>query len=143
MLSFSINVGETVKVTAELMHKDGYSKTTCIDLPRENSGSKNAVQAVGSSQIYGQRYTAQAILGLSMGDDTDDDGAGSAAPETVSPEQFIILRDLIEDTGTDEAKFHLAYGHKNPNQATLEMFPASYFDAAREQLQRKKDQANG
>ena len=84
-LTFSIEVGQEVIVTAELMHEAGHSKTTSIALPRETSGSKNAVQAVGSSQTYGQRYTAQAILGLSLGDDTEDDGNSAVGRPTEQP----------------------------------------------------------
>lgn len=73
-LTFAIEVGQDVIVTAKLMHKAGHSESTSIALPRDTSGSKNAVQAVGSTQTYGQRYTAQAILGLSLGMDTEDDG---------------------------------------------------------------------
>lgn len=73
-LTFAIEVGQDVVVTAKLMHKAGHAETTSIALPRDTSGSKNAVQAVGSTQTYGQRYTAQAILGLSLGMDTEDDG---------------------------------------------------------------------
>lgn len=142
-LTFSIDVGEQVIVTAELMHEAGHSKTTSIALPRETSGSKNAVQAVGSSQTYGQRYTAQAILGLSLGDDTEDDGASAQNVETVTPEQYVTLRNLIAETGTDEAKFHLAHGHKDPANADLQQFPARLFETAKAQLERKKAQQGG
>ena len=95
-LTFSIEVGQEVIVTAELMHEAGHSKTTSIALPRETSGSKNAVQAVGSSQTYGQRYTAQAILGLSLGDDTEDDGQGAAvAPEQPSDAEIQALQSRL------------------------------------------------
>lgn len=80
-MTFGIEVGQDIVVSAKLMHKSGHFEETSIALPRENSGSKNAVQAVGSSQTYGQRYTAQAILGLSLGDDTEDDGRGAGNPE--------------------------------------------------------------
>lgn len=101
-LTFSIDVGEQVIVTAELMHEAGHSKTTSIALPRETSGSKNAVQAVGSSQTYGQRYTAQAILGLSLGDDTEDDGDGANKAASITEEQYLELRDLIAEAGISE-----------------------------------------
>lgn len=137
-LTFSIEVGEQVIVTAELMHEAGHSKTTSIALPRETSGSKNAVQAVGSSQTYGQRYTAQAILGLSLGDDTEDDGAGNSGPQTISEEQFRELRELIEATGTDESKFKRAFGATDPEATNLAEFPAAKFADAKKMLEAKK-----
>lgn len=100
-LSFSTDVNERdVVVTAELSHKGGYSRTNSIPLPRDTGAGRNAVQAVGSTQTYGQRYTAQAILGLSLGEDTEDDGAGSgpvqkpAAPR--DPWLHTILQDMPE-----------------------------------------------
>lgn len=128
-LSFSIDVGEAVVVTAELMHEAGHSKTTSIALPRETSGSKNAVQAVGSSQTYGQRYTAQAILGLSLGDDTEDDAGATSGPETVSAEQYVALRDKAAEAGVDEAKICMAAGVSD-----LHQFPVKDFNAAMSRL---------
>lgn len=144
-LSFSTEVtADTVTVTAELSHEAGHSKTNSMPLPRDTGAGRNAVQAVGSSQTYGQRYTAQAILGLSLGDDTDDDGAAAAQQvETISGEQYTILRNLIEETSTDETKFHLAHGQKNPETADLHQFPAKLFEKAKAQLERKKAQQGG
>lgn len=77
-LTFSTNTSkDVVVVTAKLIHRSGHSQSTEIELPRDKTGSKNDVQAIGSSQTYGQRYAAQAILGLSLGDDMDDDGQGA------------------------------------------------------------------
>lgn len=110
-MTFSIDVNDQVTVTAKLMHKDGHTETTSIQLPKENSGSKNAVQAIGSSQTYGQRYTAQAILGLSLGDDTEDDGRSSGAvppspptPRTASWENTIIQDMPADATPRDKAQ---------------------------------------
>ncbi len=113
-LSFSVEVGDAVVVTAELMHQAGYSKTTSIDLPKDASGSKNAVQAVGSSQTYGQRYTAQAILGLSLGDDTEDDGRSSGQPQRppISPKsdtwEATVIQDLPEGSTPREVASTIA-----------------------------------
>jgi len=142
-LSFSTEVdADFVTVTAELSHESGHSKRNSIPLPRDTGAGRNAVQAVGSTQTYGQRYTAQAILGLSLGDDTEDDGAGASQKHaTITAEQFRTLRDLIEETGTDEAKFHRAFGHKNPDEADLHEFPAARFEEARRMLEQKKAKA--
>ena len=113
-LSFSTEVtqGEVI-VTAELSHEGGHTKRNSLPLPRDAGAGRNAVQAVGSSQTYGQRYTAQAILGLSLGEDTEDDGDASGAknngdqgnaggsPRTTSWEGT-ILQDLPEDASPKE-----------------------------------------
>lgn len=131
-LSFAVNSeGDRVRVTAELMHVGGHAKTTSLDLPKDTSGSKNAVQAVGSSQTYGQRYTAQAILGLSLGDDTDDDGR-TASGATITADQFFELRNLIEEAHADEAKFC-----EYLRVADLEALPQARFAQAISALRKK------
>lgn len=132
-LTFTVDVGQDVVVTAKLMHEKGHSETTSMALPRDTSGSKNAVQAVGSTQKYGQRYTAQAILGLSLGDDDEDDGA-AAGGDTITAEQFVELRNLLEESGMSEAKFHLAFGARDPENADLHQFPAKKFEEAKKRL---------
>lgn len=102
-LSFSTEVDKDfVTVTAELSHEGGHSKRNSIPLPRDTGAGRNAVQAVGSSQTYGQRYTAQAILGLSLGEDTEDDGNASGKPEegrkaSRDPWTQTIIEELPED----------------------------------------------
>jgi len=70
-----------VRVTTILSHIAGHEDETHFDLPHDSSGSKNPVQAVGSSTKYGMRYGTISILNLRVVGD-DDDGV-SAAPETV------------------------------------------------------------
>lgn len=80
-LSFRVNkTASEVTVTGVLSHRDGHSEETALSLPVDGSGSKNAVQAVGSSTSYGQRYTAKLLLNLtSRGADDDGQAAGLGA----------------------------------------------------------------
>lgn len=106
-LNFNVEVTDKqVKVTAILSHVGGYSRSTTIVLPVDAGAGRNAVQAIGSSQTYGQRYAAQAILGLALGDDVDDDGHN--ADSGITDEQYKALRAELKRSGSDEAKF-LAY----------------------------------
>jgi hypothetical protein len=126
--------GNRIIVTAKLTHANGYEEETDgMPLPFDTGGSKNEVQSVGSSQTYGQRYTAQALLGLSLGDDVEDDGNQGGARETVSVEQYIKLRDTIAEIGANEAAFLKYY-----RAASLETFPADKLDAAMAQLEAKR-----
>lgn len=124
----------TIVATAKLVHENGHEETTSLPLPFDTSGSKNAVQAIGSSQTYGQRYTAQAILGLSLGEDTEDDGGAGGGNHAVTTEQYIVLRDLIEETGSNEAAFLKAF--RAPDD--LQQFPAKKFAAGKAALERKR-----
>lgn len=71
----------TIKTRATLRHMAGYSEYTEITLKDDVSGSKNAVQAVGSSQSYGERYTMKAILNLTILKDPTDDDAMSISDQ--------------------------------------------------------------
>lgn len=64
-------VGKPV-VTTILEHVGGHSDSTEFELPMDTSGSKNNVQAIGSSTSYGKRYGALAILNLRVHGEDDD-----------------------------------------------------------------------
>lgn len=66
-----------VSVTA-VLSRAGHSEETTMILPHDSSGSKNAVQAIGSSTSYGKRYTALALLNITTGGE-DDDGLGAVS----------------------------------------------------------------
>ena len=61
-----------VQVTTILTHIDGHEETTDFVLPHDSSGSKNSVQAVGSSTSYGKRYGTLAILNIKVAGEDDD-----------------------------------------------------------------------
>lgn len=127
-------------VTCIVAHRDGHFEETTLQGAPDQSGSKNAYQAVGSAATYLQRYTLKLALGLSAAKDDDGSSASKDTAETVTEDQYRTLRDLIDATGTDEAKFHLAYGHSDPENADLHFFPARLFEKAKAQLERKKAQ---
>src|SRR5262249_26318011 len=107
-LSFRTGQSESkITVTGVLSHRAGHSEETTIHLPSDTSGSKNAVQAVGSSTSYGKRYTASALLNLiSTGE--DDDGRAAGAGEKITEAQAERIRDMLERDKADLEKF-LAY----------------------------------
>jgi hypothetical protein len=110
----SFKTGRTpdrITVTAILMHRGGHAEETTLELPIDTSGSKNAVQAVGSSTSYGKRYTAQALLNLVSRDgiERDDDGQRSGGPVTITDEQATEIRGLVTKSGSDIQKFLAAF----------------------------------
>lgn len=84
-LSFRTGIADDGKVTVTgiLSHREGHQEATTINLPHDSTGSKNAVQAVGSSTSYGKRYTAQALLNLTSRGE-DDDAASENHTVTIS-----------------------------------------------------------
>lgn len=97
-LSFKINnEHDMVAIKGILVHKGGHREETVIKMPTDRTGSKNAVQSIGSTIKYGKRYVMCALLNIATHDDPDDDGNGS---QTISVDQVMNLAKRLE--GNDE-----------------------------------------
>jgi hypothetical protein len=69
-----VQEGEKIKgVTCIVTHIQGHSESTTVPALADTSGGKNAIQAIGSSIQYGQRYSLIAALGITTAD-SDIDG---------------------------------------------------------------------
>lgn len=103
-LSYRFRTTQTdrINVTCILSHKAGHAEETTLSGPADTSGSKNAIQAIGSTLTYLQRYTLVQALGLAASEDDDGGKSADADVETISEEQVIILRELIEATKADQ-----------------------------------------
>lgn len=66
----------TVKVIGILTHRGGHSRKSEFVAAADNTGSKNGIQALGSSVSYGKRYTTKDLLCIVTRGE-DDDGATS------------------------------------------------------------------
>ncbi len=92
-----------VEVTAILMHKAGHREELSMELDADTSGSKNAVQALGSSISYAKRYTMSAVLNITTRG-LDDDGRKGGAGPMLTDEQVKELDELISKRGGNKAK---------------------------------------
>ena len=120
--------GDEVGVTAIVRHEMGHSISTHLTGPRDSGKQMNTLQGGGSTETYLKRYSGFSILGLSSGDEVDDDGqSGNAA--TISAEQFITLRDKAEEAGVPEDKVCLAY-----RAQSFEQFPVKFYAMAIKKL---------
>ncbi|MFD0987416.1 ERF family protein [Methyloligella solikamskensis] len=90
-------------VTGILSHKLGHSEESVMRLPVDTSGSKNPVQAVGSSTSYGKRYSAAALLNLTSRGD-DDDGDDATKTPCISEEQKHQLQARLDEMQADESR---------------------------------------
>ncbi len=84
----------SVKVTCKITHVLGHSEITCLSAAPDTTGSKNPIQAIGSTVTYLQRYTILALTGLATYEQ-DDDGVGSHDEPVLIPppnekEQVVI-----------------------------------------------------
>ncbi len=94
-----------IKVTCTITHKQGHSESTSLTAAPDTSGSKNSIQAIGSTISYLERYTLLALTGLATMDMDDDGGGPDSEPDYLTPDQVIEINDLIKETKTVEKKF--------------------------------------
>jgi len=90
-------------VTCMITHIKGHTEETTLSAPADVSGSKNAIQAIGSTITYLERYTLLSALGLATYDQ-DDDGKASEV-EFIEDKQLHIIRDNLIDLEANETKF--------------------------------------
>jgi hypothetical protein len=64
-----------IKVTCILTHCLGHSESVAMEATPDTSGSKNSIQAIGSTVSYLQRYTLFSASGIAP-KNVDDDGRG-------------------------------------------------------------------
>lgn len=126
------NEADRVTVTGVLSHSGGHSEATTLTLPIDTSGSKNAVQSVGSSASYGKRYTAAALLNLRTGE-VDDDGQAGGGPTLITDAQLADLEALVQEVGANKAAYL-----KYLKLADLSQLPAASYTAAVAALEAKR-----
>jgi hypothetical protein len=94
---------ERISVTCVLSHEAGHFEETTLSAMADASGSKNAIQAIGSTLTYLQRYSLVQALGLAAAE--DDDGRSSGESETITDAQVDELSKLLTDTGSNLVLF--------------------------------------
>src|SRR5262245_2601264 len=86
------NPNEPITVTCVVSHRLGYSEENTLTAPRDDTGNKNSIQAIGSTITYLQRYTLKAALGLAAAE--DDDGKAGASAAVISVAQADEIKKL-------------------------------------------------
>ncbi|WP_398473181.1 ERF family protein [Tardiphaga sp.] len=129
---FKTDQSDKIAVTCILSHRMGHSEQTTLTGPADTSGNKNAIQSLGSTLTYLQRYSLVQMLGLAASD--DDDGRTAGAGECISDEQADNIRDLLEANGKDRARFL-----KWAKVDRIEDLPAANYDTCVAAITRKAD----
>lgn len=142
-LTFRCGAGQEsrITVTGVLSHEMGHSEETTMQLPLDTSGSKNNVQAVGSSTSYGKRYTASLLLNIRTKGE-DDDGEAGGATGLVSDAQAEQILELLTRDKADVQLFCKSMKIENITQLPV----ARYREAierinTRSQIVKKKEGA--
>jgi hypothetical protein len=104
-LSYRFRTAQTDKiaVTCILSHKSGHYEETTLCGPADSSGSKNAIQSIGSTLTYLQRYSLVQALGLAASN--DDDGKDASSGEFITLEQVEELVALADEVSADKEAF--------------------------------------
>lgn len=124
-------VENRISVTCILSHEGDHSEETTLSGPADTTGNKNAIQSIGSTLTYLQRYSLVQMLGLAAAD--DDDGKVAGEGEKVSEEQLAALIALADEVGADKERFC-----KVMKVASFADIPATRFEEAKALLNKKK-----
>lgn len=110
-ISFTAHQNNNMQnIDATLSHRKGHFKTASLTLPADGSGSKNAVQAIGSSISYGKRYLICMLLNIvTVGEDDD----AQSCNIVISDEQSKKIKDLLKETNSDVNAFLRWMGVEN------------------------------
>jgi len=133
--------GEPISVTCILSHRDGYFEENELSAGADQSGGKNAIQAVKSTVTYLERITLIASLGLAAAE--DDDGRTSeqkAEPEAYTPlagsitqDQVDFIREALREKGAAATAFlqwAASKGMFQGRKQRLEELPAQHYAAS-------------
>lgn len=133
-----------ISVTCVLMHRLGHSERVTLEAGADASGSKNSIQAIGSTVTYLERYTLLAATGLAAkGQDNDTKNIGADDGATISPEQKAKLVSLMQEAEPDAEKLGARTKRflKFFKVDTLDNLPANRFTEARDILQSQANAA--
>lgn len=108
-------------VSCVLSHVQGYSEKVTLEAGADTSGSKNSIQAIGSTVTYLERYTLLAATGMATAEDDDgrvSDSASNAMPEGEVLDHLAALEAAADEKSLQQAfasayKAAQAYGDQN------------------------------
>lgn len=95
--------GGQIRVTCCLTHIMGHTEKVSLAAARDDSGSKNSIQAIGSTVTYLQRYTLLASTGMAVGG-ADNDGAGDDTGRMPDEQFEAFVSKIQKATNKDDAK---------------------------------------
>lgn len=124
-----------VSIETVLIHSSGDKLSMGVLFVPAN---KHDAHGYGSALTYARRYALQTCFGLPT---EDDDGnaavkAQQVAAKPITAEQFAILQNLIDATGTDAAIMAAHYKVK-----AISMLPSTAFESAKAALEKKVQNA--
>jgi len=119
---------QRITVTCRVSHALGYGEETSLEASHDDSGGKNAIQSLGSTITYLERYTLLALTGLAT-HDQDDDGKEAEEIKYISDKEKSTIVDMLSAKEKKEDKF-LEF----MKCESLDKIPAADFKKAMEAL---------
>lgn len=106
----SSEINLPIVVTCILSHRAGHFEENSLSGPRDDSGSKNPLQAIGSTVAYLQRYTVKATLGLAAARDDDAETAGPDRVARINADQVAALIKRLDAVQLSQVQFCKSFG---------------------------------
>ena len=129
-----------IEVACVLTHVMGHSERVALKGPPEMSGTKNAIQGIGSTVTFLERYTFLAVTGLAA---KNQDNDGGPPVQFVTVDQGLELEQMAQALAKElPGDFSVNLGKVTSRflQAikaeTIAMIPASKFSEAKQLLSR-------
>jgi hypothetical protein len=138
----------SLSLEAILVHRSGHSIKTRKKLPLDKSGSKNIVQAFGSTQSYAQRYSAIALLNLTSRGEDDDATSSLDGDSKLNTDQMdyifktvrAITGELNPDDPSPKTDEWIARIAMSVGLESIPDIPAARFDEIKIKLEKAKNQ---
>jgi len=96
---------EVIGITCVASHTGGHTERVRMVAETDTTGSKNAVQARGSTVTYLQRYTLIGSFGIITADEDTDGRLADASMDFITEDQGSEIHELIQIKGADKARF--------------------------------------
>ncbi|WP_343739603.1 ERF family protein [Delftia tsuruhatensis] len=95
--------GRDITVACKLRHRLGHAETVQLTAQPDETGGKNAIQAIISTTTYLQRHTLKQITGVAEAGEDDDGQGGAAAPLTEHAQGWVDYIKSVRGTAEFEA----------------------------------------
>ena len=131
-----VQTSDDLTVTCIVSNFEGHEEKTSMSAPLDKSGSKNVVQAAGSTFQYLMRYTFIGALGITTADQDSDARVLSQTGDFITDEQLTELEALLAETSSNRDKFLGVFGIKQ-----LSDLPQTHYPRAKSAIISKRNKA--
>lgn len=119
--------GSEVTVTCILAHAQGHSESSTMTANPDSSGSKNAIQAIGSTRTYLKRYTFEDVVGIATGDYDDDAVGASPEPQLITESQEADIFALLSEKKMSKDRLISWLEKQDPQITRIGLIPSALY----------------